>query len=178
MQAFLRDGYHGSGLKAILDDVGVPKGSFYNYFESKEDFACEVIRHYGACMAAEIDEALTEAGSPLAGLRLFFERQAAGFEASDLKGGCLVANLGAELDDSPACRGALQETMQGYVRCLTSIVASAQGAGEIRKDEEAGVLASLLSDAWEGAVIRMKIQQSLAPLHQVLNRFLDGFLKP
>ncbi|HEX8874632.1 MAG TPA: TetR/AcrR family transcriptional regulator, partial [Nitrosospira sp.] len=39
-------GYHGTGLQEILDAVNIPKGSFYNYFDSKEDFGAEVIQHY------------------------------------------------------------------------------------------------------------------------------------
>jgi TetR/AcrR family transcriptional repressor of nem operon len=31
-------GYHGTGLQEILDAVNIPKGSFYNYFGSKENF--------------------------------------------------------------------------------------------------------------------------------------------
>ena len=35
----LRKGYHGTGIQKIVDAAGVPKGSFYNYLKSKEDFA-------------------------------------------------------------------------------------------------------------------------------------------
>ena len=42
----MQQGYHGTGLKEILDAVQIPKGSFYNYFGSKENFAAEIIEHY------------------------------------------------------------------------------------------------------------------------------------
>ena len=42
----MQQGYHGTGLQEILDAVQVPKGSFYNYFGSKENFAAEIIGHY------------------------------------------------------------------------------------------------------------------------------------
>lgn len=177
-QAFLHQGYHGAGLKAILDEAGVPKGSFYNYFSSKEDFASATIQHYASCMGNRLERALRSHTSPIAGLRAFFEGEADAFEKVDYSGGCLIANLGAELDDSPICRETLQSSMNAYLQGLTAVVASAQGAGEMRDDFEASELASLLSDAWEGAVIRMKVQQSLSPLRQVLDRFLDGFLRP
>ena len=38
-------GYHGTGLQELVQRVGVPKGSFYNYFESKEAFRAGVVRH-------------------------------------------------------------------------------------------------------------------------------------
>ena len=176
--SFLRDGYHGAGLKAILDEAGVPKGSFYNYFKSKEDFASAAVEHYSSCLGAKLERALRENDSPVAALRQYFESQAEDFFAANFSGGCLVANLGAELDDSPICREALQTTVKGHLASLTTVIAAAQGAGEIRKDIDAATLAPLLSDAWEGAIIRMKIQQSADPLKQVLDCFLEGFFRP
>lgn len=41
----MEQGYHGTGLK-ILESVQIPKGSFYNYFSSKENFGAEVIQYY------------------------------------------------------------------------------------------------------------------------------------
>ena len=46
VELFNKHGYHGTGLKQILDTCQVPKGSFYNYFESKEQFAVEVLAHH------------------------------------------------------------------------------------------------------------------------------------
>jgi len=44
----MEQGYHGTGLQELVTKVGVPKGSFYNYFPSKEDFSAEVVRLYAA----------------------------------------------------------------------------------------------------------------------------------
>ena len=46
LKLFSERGYHGTGIKEIVDSQGVPKGSFYNYFESKEDFIAEIVKHY------------------------------------------------------------------------------------------------------------------------------------
>ncbi len=67
----MEHGYHGAGLQAILQGVGVPKGSFYHYFPSKEDFSVEVIQHYIAPFIALLDAhlrrpGLTSAGNPCA----------------------------------------------------------------------------------------------------------------
>lgn len=178
IESFLRLGYHGAGLKAMLDEAGIPKGSFYNYFDSKEDFASAAIQHYATCLGTKLNKALREHSSPIAGLRAYFESLAKAFSESEFAGGCLIANLGAELDDSPICRIALQSSMDSYLRAISAVVASAQGAGEVRSDIGSTQLASILSDAWEGAVIRMKVQQTTEPLEQVLDCFLDGFFKP
>src|SRR6218665_2295023 len=44
----LRRGYHGTGVQEIVQAAGIPKGSFYHYFASKEDFAVHALEHiYG-----------------------------------------------------------------------------------------------------------------------------------
>ena len=39
----VRQGFNATGLSDILTTAGVPKGSFYYYFESKEDFGLAII---------------------------------------------------------------------------------------------------------------------------------------
>ena len=57
---FIKQGYHGTGIKEILDTLKVPKGSFYNYFESKEHFGAEVIRHYTKQIIANMGNVVDE----------------------------------------------------------------------------------------------------------------------
>lgn len=101
--AVLREqGYHGTGLKSVLDRVRVPKGSFYNYFESKEHFGAEVIRRYGALQLARLDAAAATgaADEPLAALRRHYRGIITELAREDARGGCLVCNLAAELGGS------------------------------------------------------------------------------
>ena len=107
--SLLRHGYHGTGLQQVLDRVSIPKGSFYNYFRSKEDFAAAAIRHYATCLAEELATALASASDPVAGLRKFFRQQMQAFERADFVGGCLVANLGSELEENDTCREVLRD---------------------------------------------------------------------
>ena len=41
LEVMFLNGYNGTGVKDIVEAAGIPKGSFYNYFESKEDFALQ-----------------------------------------------------------------------------------------------------------------------------------------
>ena len=178
VSAFLRQGYHGTGLKQVLDEVGVPKGSFYNYFESKEAFGAAAIEHYADCLGAMLTAAMKDAPDALSGLRAFFRMQMKGFAEAEFVGGCLVANLGGELEGSPVFRDALSAALRRYIAGIAAALQTAQNSGTVRSDIPAGDLAQILVDAWEGAVIRMKIERSLAPLEQCLDRLLDGFFKP
>lgn len=176
--AFLEHGYHGTGLKEVLDRVGVPKGSFYNYFPSKEAFGAAAIGHYADCLAAKLANALAGAPDPLTGLRRFFEGLMTEFEAAGYVGGCLVANLGGELEGSDLCREALADAFAGWRDGVRDALRRAQEAGSVRADRDAGELADLLIEAWEGAVIRMKIERSLRPLRQCLQRLLEDYFRP
>lgn len=176
VQAFLENGFHGTGIKAVLDQVGVPKGSFYNYFDSKEAFGAATVEHYAQRMGERLATARKEASDPLEGLRTFFLEEMRGFEEAKFVGGCLVTNLGAELEGSAICREALATALSRYIGGITSALADAQASGRVRNDLSAGQLARLLVDAWEGAVIRMKIERTLEPLEQCLALVLDRFL--
>jgi len=52
-QMLIKNGYHGTGIKQVLDVVGVPKGSAYNFFSSKESYVASIIHHYGEQVAEE-----------------------------------------------------------------------------------------------------------------------------
>lgn len=178
VSAFLEHGYHGTGIKEVLDRVQVPKGSFYNYFKSKEDFVAEAIQHYGNCFAGKMTKALTEAADPISGLRAFFKSLMADFEAADYVGGCLVANLGGEIEGSRISREILAQTFRAWRNSTRDVLLEGQQLGLIRSDISAGELADLLTEAWEGAVIRMKLERSLAPLQRVVDRLVDDYFKP
>lgn len=175
--ALLRHGYHGTGLQQVLERAEVPKGSFYHYFASKEDFAAEAIRRYAACLSDRLAAALDGAPDPLTGLRRFFDFQMDEYREAEFVGGCLVANLGAELEESDICRDLLNEALSGYRQGVRSALQAAQDQGLLRADLHARDMADLLVATWEGAVIRMKIERSLRPLRQSLQHLLDGYFQ-
>ncbi len=176
---FLTSGYHGTGIKQVLDAVGVPKGSFYNYFDSKETFARAVVEHYSACTQRDLAAALGPAPDPLTGLRMFFTGLMDGFTASEFTGGCLIANLGAEIEgSSEPVRASLSAAFDRWRDGVADALRQAQEQGSIRTDIPARELADLLIEAWEGAVIRMKIDRSIEPLRTCLRRLLDDYFRP
>ncbi|MEV0292710.1 TetR family transcriptional regulator C-terminal domain-containing protein [Nocardia sp. NPDC050710] len=175
---FLSNGYHGTGIKQVLDAVGVPKGSFYNYFDSKEGFGQAIIDHHSLCIQRNMADALGPAPDPVTGLRAFFGRQMDEFVASDFTGGCLIANLGAELEGSDILRESLSDAFRTWRDGVAVALREAQGQGLIRVDIDAVELADLLIESWEGAVIRMKLDRSLEPLHKCLRRLLDDYFRP
>ena len=116
-------GYNGAGIKQIVDAAGVPKGSFYNYFESKEHFSVAVVERYAADLLARLDAIVANAdGDPLGAIRRYFTEAADSFEAAGVEDGCLLCNMGAEVPaHSRICRQAMQRAFDAEHKRLTHL---------------------------------------------------------
>jgi TetR/AcrR family transcriptional repressor of nem operon len=179
VQLLMQQGYHGTGLKEILDAVQIPKGSFYNYFPSKENFGAEVIQHYITPFIEQLDDHLQTPGlDALTALKNYFNESIAELENSGFKGGCLLGNLMGEIGDtSILCQKSLQIAVDRYREILATGLKKAQMEGTIRIDKSADDMADLLVNAWQGALLRMKIEQSAEPLKQCCHDLLDDYFK-
>lgn len=176
---FNRHGYNATGIQQITDQAGVPKGSFYNHFDSKEAFATQIIRHY----TDWVDEAweLCLADAPpdtLGAIRHAFARFIE-HHASTQCQGCLVGNFAAEVtESSPACRDVLHTSLQAWRQRLAGLLERAQTEGSVRRDLPAATLSLLFWDAWEGALLRMKIERHTGLLSDTVAVLLDVLLAP
>lgn len=175
LKLFLSQGYHGTGIKEVVDQIKVPKGSFYNYFESKEQFGAEVIRHYTQGLIANMTAWLnTPEDDALAALKHFFEQETQRHQA--IRAGCLIGNLGAELGgSSEPCQQAMLEGLQSMKQQFLQTLKRGQIQSTIRDDIAAEVLADFLVNAYEGALLRMQVEQSIEPIRQ-LGTLLTGYL--
>ena len=162
-------GFSASGVKDITDAAGVPKGSFYAYFPSKEAFAAGILEHYWSDIETRLLPILSsvEAGAGTAQQRItrFFHCLADDHEAGDFLLGCLVGNLSLELGgSSEQVRAQLVHILDRWDEALTGCLRSGQdGAGDVRADLDAAELAAMLIESWEGAALRGKVTRSRAP---------------
>jgi TetR/AcrR family transcriptional repressor of nem operon len=175
----MQQGYHGTGLQEILDAVQIPKGSFYNYFGSKENFGAAVIEHYITPYIEQLTGYLEQSDTDaLSALQRYFNESIAELARTDFKGGCLLGNLMGEIgDSSEVCRMALQTTLNRYRDVLQLGLSMAQQQGTIRTDKSALDMADLLVNTWQGALLRMKVERSTAPLTQCCEALLGDFFK-
>ncbi|MGH8684237.1 MAG: TetR family transcriptional regulator C-terminal domain-containing protein [Nitrosospira sp.] len=173
-------GYHGTGLQEILDAANIPKGSFYNYFGSKENFGAEVIQHYIDPFITQLTAHLQQSDiDALGAIQLYFDELIGELEKNEFKGGCLLGNLMGEIGDtSDVCRKSLQSAVNRYRDLLKSGLAKAQQQGTVRLDKSAEEMADLLLNTWQGALLRMKIEKSSAPVEQCCRDLLGDFFKP
>lgn len=175
----MEQGYHGTGLQEIVQKVGVPKGSFYNYFPSKEEFSAEVVQHYIEPFIRQLDAHLQRKDiSAEAALRSYFDELIAETEQKNFKGGCLLGNLIGEIGDtSELCQTSLREAVHRYREKLREGLARGQDEGSFRKDMDARDMADFLVNVWQGALLRMKIERSVRPLAQVCDMLLKGHFR-
>jgi TetR/AcrR family transcriptional repressor of nem operon len=174
---FMKKGYHGTGLNDVLTAAKVPKGSFYYYFDSKEDFGVQAVGHYIAPFIEQLTQHLAAPDRDgLSSIEDYFRALIRELEASNFEGGCLLGNLMGEIGDtSEAARAALKKAVDRYRDLLESGLARAQKEGVARSDRSARAMADLLTNGWQGALLRMKVERSSAPLYAFLDEMLLGY---
>lgn len=171
-------GYHGTGLSDLVKHVGVPKGSFYYYFNSKEQFVADTVLHYTTPFLRSLEsiEKNNEV-STLRRLRQYFQDMADSFDKDSSIRGCLLGNLLGEIGDtSELALNALDSAVSAYRGSLRRLLRRAQAEGSIRKDIDSDQLANLLFDSWQGALLRMKVDRSTQPLSQFIEITFDSLL--
>jgi TetR/AcrR family transcriptional repressor of nem operon len=166
----LEHGYNHLGIQALLDKAGVPKGSFYHHFKSKEDFALQVIDGYMAEVHGGLDACLCDEGCPpLARVRRFFELSSQKYREEGYLG-CLLGGLGQELSGvSERFRRKIEECFTQIAERITACLEAARARGELPPDADTRALADLLVNCWEGAALRSRLWRDPAPLDRVLD---------
>jgi TetR/AcrR family transcriptional regulator, transcriptional repressor for nem operon len=167
---FLERGYNNSGIESILQEVGVPKGSFYHYFENKEDFGLKVLDRFAECIDERQIRILGEESvAPLERLRNYCEVVSDALRSDECRKGCLVGNLSQEMaDQSEVFRARLEEIFENWVDRYAACLKEAQDAGEVPPDLDVRELAEFWLNSWQGAVLRAKTMRSPAPLRTFL----------
>ncbi|MDT8879633.1 TetR family transcriptional regulator C-terminal domain-containing protein [Halomonas saccharevitans] len=172
-------GFNATGINAVLSRAGVPKGSFYHYFSSKEDFGLAVIDAFAEQYDARLVAILQAPDQPpLARLRRYFEAGRTDMHSCDHARGCLIGNLGQELSSrSEAFRARLDQVFRQWERHLVACLEEARAAGEVAEELDVERLAGFILAGWQGAMLRAKTTKSLAPMEafeQVLFHELLG----
>jgi len=176
LQALHKRGFNATSVQDITEAAGVPKGSFYNHFSSKEELGAAVVGKYVAAGEASRLRLQDRSRRPLARLRNHFEALAAGAENPGAPG-CLLGNFGAELSNqSPIIRERVGEAFAKWRGAIAKVILEAREGGELRDGREPEALAAFVLDAWEGAVLRSKVEQSRAPLDAFLEMVFSTIL--
>lgn len=173
-------GFNNTGIKEILDLAGVPKGSFYFYFPSKEAFGAELVEHYARSVGSTAMAVLRDSSlSPLERYRRFLLSFEEIFAEQGFSKGCPIGNLCQEMGDlSGAMRDKLAEVVGRMAGAVESVLREAVAAGEVSPDLDVAEMARFLLAAWQGSIMLAKVDKSLEPMRRFRRMAMDKLLKP
>lgn len=159
-------GYAAVGINEVLAEAGVPKGSFYHYFSSKDAFGEAMMKDYFQEYLADLDRVLGRSGRSAAERLMAYWQQWRETQSLDeCHGRCLAVKLGAEVADlSEAMRLALKDGTTAIVDRLERTIDEGLRDGSLTIAGEARAMAEVLYDLWLGASVMAKIHRSTAPL--------------
>jgi TetR/AcrR family transcriptional repressor of nem operon len=167
LESLLAKSFNAVGVQDITEAAGVPKGSFYNHFESKEALGAEIVTRYGDRGREILAETSTP---PLDRLRRHFERLIARFADAKFERGCMLGNFSAELSNqSDMIRDSLGAVYKRWTADIAAAIAEAQKTGAIKNKTKADEVAAYLLDSFEGALLRARVEKSRSPF----DRFMD-----
>lgn len=175
-----RRGYHGTGVLEIVQAAGIPKGSFYHYFASKEDFALQALEHVYRPRLQRYAEALgNPALSPSARILAYYCELLAHFQQQErVEYHCFIGSLSFEMSELLPAIGAQVEAIYAESRSiLERCLLEARACGELADDEDCANLAGFISCAWQGVLGRLKVGHSIRPVEEFvvrLQRLLQG----
>jgi TetR/AcrR family transcriptional regulator, transcriptional repressor for nem operon len=175
MKCLVEKGFNAVGVQDITDAAGVPKGSFYNHFESKEALGVEIVERYGANQTRR--EILTDQTlPPLQRLRRHFDRICALYVDSHFTRNCILGSFSAELaNQSETIRESLRKLYGLWTKDIEATITEAQVKGAIVNKTKASDLAAFLLDSYEGALLRARVERSRKPFDRFM-KFAFGQL--
>lgn len=179
MRLLTLNGYHGTGIKQILDEVNVPKGSFYNFFTSKEHFVESIILHYGQCVSNEFADIIKQyTHEPaLVQLWLSFKIKVTNRYQAEQPCACLLGALSAEIAQaSSLCREAIVVVENGWLASLSDYFLQAQQENDIRLDIPADEIAVSFYNCWQGSLLEYQLRNDPNLLMQRLRTFIHALL--
>jgi len=172
-------GFNGCGVQDITAAAEVPKGSFYNYFDSKESFAGEILEGYWLSIEARHGPLLYDARvRPLERVARFFHALSEDHRRHDFTLGCLIGNLSLELSNNSAeTRQVLSGVLGRWESALGACLREAQERGDLAGGQDPDALAAILVEGFEGAVMRGKVERSGAALARFESLVLPRLLR-
>lgn len=163
-------GFSGVGLNEILTSAGVPKGSFYHYYSSKEAFGEALLQRYFDNYVESMDVMFAQKDQ-LAGSRLhqYWQNWLETQTTHDPQNKCLVVKLAAEVADlSEGMRKVLLQGTTYIIVRIAAVIKEGVTDGSVNTDEDPKYLAETLYHTWLGASLLAKITKDDEPLHTAM----------
>lgn len=168
-ELFHKYGYNSVGLSKILKEANIPKGSFYHYFENKETLLQEVIQHF----VNETIAIFQRYPDTIQGLHDFFNAYFDRFESLNFTRGCPIGNFALELSD--VNNNARMQFLEWTIYLDENIKQVLVKEKIVL--QEATKLSSFIVAAFEGALLKAKIEKSRKSLEEFNYYIFNKLLK-
>ena len=159
-------GYNGTSVKDIVDAAAVPKGSFYNYFESKEQFVLDALDFVFEESEQSSRTILgNSAIPPLDRLINYFKESAKCLSEQNFKTGCFIGSISQEMaDTSEIIRDKVGILFKKHTDKVEVLLQEAKDKNQLQLEIPVPGLAEFIFNAWEGALMRAKASRSDQPI--------------
>jgi TetR/AcrR family transcriptional repressor of nem operon len=170
-ELFRQRAYSSIGVAEICAAAGVPKGSFYYFFPSKQALAIEVINEHWNWQRGEWARILGGPGTVAERLRSLFyttaDMQSQALEGTGAVTGCLFGNLALEISsqDDPT-RARLQEIFHEQIDIVETVLRDGVASGELRLTDPCAAAKSIVAQI-EGLVLFAKLFNDPGQLDQL-----------
>jgi TetR/AcrR family transcriptional repressor of nem operon len=173
LELLTQNGFLSTGIDAIVKNAGVPKGSFYYYFRSKEEYAQTVLSAYDSFFEHKLKKHLYDSScAPMIRLGNFIDDACEGIKKYNFTRGCLVGNM---MQESPGLPSSfiklLKNILERWQALVAACLSEALTSGEICSDMNNTQLAAIFWSGWEGAVMRAKLYCSIQPVYDFWSYF-------
>jgi TetR/AcrR family transcriptional regulator, transcriptional repressor for nem operon len=173
-----RRGFNGCGVQDLTAAAGIPKGSFYNYFASKEEFAVAILDQYWGVIESQYLGVLSnDKLDPVSRIKKHFSGLIGYHERQNFAFGCLIGNIAVELSaQSAAARAKIKSLLHIWAMALADCLDAAKIKGQVPSGSNTSELSAALIDTFEGAVMAAKVDQGPKALRRFETLMLPKLL--
>ena len=181
-QLMLSKGFPATTVDEICDTAGFTKGSFFHYFESKEQLGKEVLNRFYVCMQQTIQQgSFRKKSDPLQRVYGYVDRFIEMSTNPELPSSCLLGNFTQELADThPEIRSLCAQRFAEWAATLKQDLDEAKAQYAPKAPFDTQSLAEYLIAVLQGSQILAKAKQDKRVLEQNLHhykRYLKSLFK-
>jgi TetR/AcrR family transcriptional repressor of nem operon len=155
--------------------TGLQKGGIYRHFKSKEELAVAAFDHAWETAWrirwTDVDRTSNATNQLKQFVRNFIEKR-----AELVRGGCPVLNTAIDSDDgNPVLREHARKALAQWTKRIRGIVKTGLLKGDIRKDVDPQMVATVVISTLEGALMMVRIQPA-DPTLKLVCEHLEGYI--
>ncbi len=176
-----QNGFNNTSISLIVKAAGIPKGSFYYYFKTKEEFGVKLIEYLHESIKPLFYSILTDSAntSPIERLQDFFSYFRSVFSGEDVLSGCPIGNISQEMAaTNPLLREKLTDVFDDITTPISLCLEQAVSQGLLSENSNATEMSNFIVNSWQGALIALKVRNSPEPLiifeKYIFNEFLNS----